>query len=132
MDPTEILLVVLTFGIGFFFLYVIVGVAWGVWVDPLSLFDKRPEQIAGIFTIGVWNTAIAMALWLWGLSAAPDVQRANYLFFLKPVIAALLAVMILGDALSALQLLAMFAICFCVGLEYVWTQSRLKRTLPGA
>lgn len=118
-----------TFGIGFFFLYLIVGLAWGVWVDPLSLFDKRPEQIAGIFTIGLWNTAIAMALWLWGLSTAPDVQRANYLFFLKPVIAALLAVVILGDVLSLMQVLAIFAICFCVGLEYVWTQSRVSRTL---
>lgn len=31
-----------TFGLGFFFLYVVVGVAWGTWVDPLSLFDRIP------------------------------------------------------------------------------------------
>ena len=116
-----------TFAIGFFFLYLVVGLAWGVWVDPLSLADKRPEQIAGILTIGIWNTAIAMALWMAGLSYAPDSQRANYLFFLKPVIAAFLAIAILGDDLSWMQGLAIFAICFCVGLEYVWTQSRLGK-----
>jgi drug/metabolite transporter (DMT)-like permease len=111
-----------TFALGFFFLYLVVGLAWGVWVDPLSLFEKRPEQIAGILTIGIWNTALAMTLWLAGLSFAPDPQRANYLFFFKPVIAAFLAIAILGDRLSWLQALAIFAICFCVALEYVWTQ----------
>lgn len=111
-----------TFFIGFFILWVVVGLGWGVWVNPLSLADKTPEQIFGILTIGVWNTSIAMALWLWGLSTASDPQRANYLFFLKPVIAALLAVAILGDSLSLLQGFAIFAICFCVAIEYVWTR----------
>ncbi len=114
-----------TFAIGFFFLYAVVGLGWGIWVDPLSLLDKQPDQIAGIVTIGIWNTAIGMALWLAGMSYAPDPQRANYLFFLKPVIAAFLAIAFLGDSLSWLQGLAIFAICFCVGLEYVWTRSNL-------
>lgn len=116
-----------TFGIGFFYLYIVVGLSWNVWVDPLTLLDKRPEQIFGIVTIGLWNTAIAMAVWMWGLSTAPDAQRANYLFFLKPVIAALLAIVFLGDTLSLMQVLAIFAICFCVGLEYVWTGVRAAR-----
>jgi drug/metabolite transporter (DMT)-like permease len=115
-----------TFAIGFFFLYAVVGLFWGVWVDPLSLADKQPEQVLGILTIGIWNTAIAMALWLAGLAWASDTQRANYMFFLKPVIAALLAVAILGDALSLLQILAIVAICACVALEYVWTM-RIQR-----
>ncbi len=110
-----------TFVLGFFLLYLIVGIAWGLWVDPLTLFDKRPEQIAGIFTIGIWNTTIAMILWLAGLSFAPDLVRANYMFFLKPVIAAFLAIAIIGDSLSLMQCLAIFAILFCVGMEYVWT-----------
>lgn len=113
-----------TFALGFFFLYAVVGIAWGVWIDPTSLFDKRPEQIIGILTIGIWNTAMAMTLWLAGLSFAPDAQRANYLFFLKPVIAAFLAVIFLGDTLTWMQSLAIFAICFCVALEYIWTQRR--------
>lgn len=112
-----------TFALGFFFLYAVVGIAWGVWVNPFSLFDKEPAQIGGILTIGIWNTAMAMTLWLAGMSFAPDPQRANYLFFLKPVIAAVLAVFILGDALTWMQGLAIFAICSCVALEYVWTQS---------
>lgn len=116
-----------TFGIGFSFLYVVVGLGWGVWVNPMSLLDKTETQVLGILTIGIWNTAIGMAVWLAGLAAAPDGQRANYLFFLKPVIAAFLAVAILGDALTMLQGLAIFAICFCVALEYIWTQ-RLTRT----
>lgn len=111
-----------TFALGFFFLYIVVGLGWGVWVNPLSLADKTPQQVAGILTIGVWNTAIGMACWLGGIAAAPDPQRANYLFFLKPVIAAFLAVALLGDPLTALQGLAIFAICFCVALEYVWTR----------
>lgn len=114
-----------TFGIGFFILWVVVGVGWGTWVNPGSILDKSPQQVAGILTIGIWNTCIGFALWIWGISAAPDSQRANYLFFLKPVIAACLAVVILGDPLSALQVAAIFAICFCVGLEVVWTE-RLK------
>ena len=121
-----------TFFIGFFILWVTVGLGWGVWVNPMSLADKTPEQIRGILTIGIWNTCIAMALWLWGLSVAPDPQRANYMFFLKPVIAALLAIAILGDPLTLFQGLAIFAICFCVALEYVWTQHRARQTAKAA
>ena len=116
-----------TFAIGFFFLWTVVGLGWGVWVNPLDLADKTAQQQAGILTIGVWNTTIAMACWLAGLAAAPDPQRGNYLFFLKPVIAACLAVVILGDSLSLLQGLAIFAICFCVAMEYVWTQRLAAR-----
>ena len=115
-----------TFALGFFFLYVVVGLAWGVWVDPTSLFEKTPAQITGILTIGIWNTAMAMTLWLAGLSFAPDAQRANYLFFLKPVIAAFLAVLFLGDQLTWMQALAIFAICFCVALEYFWTRQQQR------
>jgi len=117
-----------TFVLGFFLLYLIVGIAWGLWVDPLTLFDKRPEQIAGIFTIGIWNTTIAMILWLAGLSFAPDLVRANYMFFLKPVIAAFLAIAIIGDSLSLMQYMAIFAILFCVGIEYAWTVRAAKAT----
>ncbi len=114
-----------TFFIGFFILWFVVGLGWGIWVNPASLADKTQEQVVGILTIGVWNTCIAMALWLWGLSVAPDPQRANYLFFLKPVIAAILAVWILNNPLSWLQAVAIFAICFCVAIEYVWTQKKV-------
>ena len=119
-----------TFAIGFVFLWIVVGAFWGVWVNPLSLAEKTETQVLGILTIGIWNTAIGMAVWLAGIAAAPDPQRANYLFFLKPVIAAGLAVAILGDSLTWLQGLAIFAICFCVALEYVWTQRLAARAQP--
>ncbi|MEM7506311.1 MAG: DMT family transporter [Pseudomonadota bacterium] len=115
-----------SFALGFFYIYTVVGLGWGIWVDPLSLAEKQPIQILGILTIGIWNTCIGFAVWLAGLAAAPDSQRANYLFFLKPVIAAGLAVAILGDTLSLMQVLAILVICFCVGLEYIWT-TRLAR-----
>ncbi|MEL7466749.1 MAG: DMT family transporter [Pseudomonadota bacterium] len=116
-----------TFAIGFFFLWTVVGLGWGVWVNPLSITEKTETQVLGILTIGIWNTAIGMAVWLAGIAAAPDPQRANYLFFLKPVIAAFLAVAILGDPLTVLQGLAIFAICFCVALEFVWTRRLAAR-----
>ncbi|MBY8974970.1 DMT family transporter [Rhodobacteraceae bacterium NNCM2] len=118
-----------SFAIGGVFIYFVVGTAWGIWVNPLSIVDKQPQQIAGIITIGVWNTCIGFAVWLAGLAAAPDSQRANYLFFLKPVIAAFLAVAILGDVLSVMQILAICAICFCVGLEYIWTTRRARHSV---
>ncbi|MEM8698516.1 MAG: DMT family transporter, partial [Pseudomonadota bacterium] len=116
-----------SFVIGFFYLYLVVGIGWGIWVDPLSLPAKEPMQIVGILTIGIWNTCIGFAVWLAGLAAAPDSQRANYLFFLKPVIAAFLAVAILDETLSLLQILAIAAICACVALEYLWTQRRAAK-----
>ena len=121
-----------TFFFGFFILWAVVGFGWNTWVNTMELFDKTQTQIFAIVTIGVWNTAIAMALWLWGLSAASDPQRANYLFFFKPVIAALLAVVILGDGLSILQAFAIFAICFCVAIEYFWTRSMMANEQASA
>lgn len=121
-----------TFAIGFFFLWTVVGVGWGVWVNPLSIAEKTEMQVIGILTIGIWNTAIGMAVWLAGIAAAPDPQRANYLFFLKPVIAAFLAVAFLGDALTWLQGLAIFAICFCVALEFIWTRRDAARAASRA
>ena len=57
----------------------------------MTLFERPSIAYFSILTLGIWNTCIGFILWLWGLSAAPDIGRANYLFFLKPVIAALLA-----------------------------------------
>ena len=48
------------------------------------------------------------------------------MFFLKPVIAAFLAIVIIGDSLSLMQGMAIFAILFCVGMEYVWTERAAK------
>ena len=59
----------------------------------------------------------------------PDAQsppKTSSLVRLLPLggiaLAAIAGIVFLGDSLSILQGLAIFAICFCVALEYVWTQ----------
>lgn len=112
------------FAIGFLALWPTIGLVWGIRVDPTTLFDRAPGQWAAVLTLGIWNTTIAMALWLGGLAAAPDIGRANYLFFLKPVIAAGLALAFLDQPFTATQLLAVLVVCGCVLVELFWDQIR--------
>ena len=107
----------LTFAIGAVALWLTVGLAWGIWVDPTTLFERPSQAYLSILTLGIWNTCIGFILWLWGMSAAPDIGRANYLFFLKPVIAATLAFFILNRNITSFQLLAIFIVCGCVLAE---------------
>lgn len=112
----------LTFTIGAMSLWVTVGLAWDIWVDPTTLFDRPSQAYLSILTLGIWNTCIGFILWLWGLSAAPDIGRANYLFFLKPVIAAFLAFFILNANITPFQLLAILIVCGCVLAELFYDQ----------
>ena len=68
----------------------------------------------------LWNTCVGFILWLWGLANVPDVARGNYLFFLKPVIAALLAFFIIGQPITWVQVLAILVVCSSVLLEMSW------------
>jgi drug/metabolite transporter (DMT)-like permease len=106
-------------------LWAVVGVAWNIWVNPLTLFDRPAGQSASLITIALWNTTITQFLWIGGLAAVPDITRGSYLFFLKPVIAACLAVLILGQALTAWQILAIAVICSSVLVEVFW--ARMKK-----
>lgn len=123
----------LTFVFGAVALWTTVGLVWGIWVDPTTLFDRPSQSYLSIMTLGVWNTCIAMILWLWGLSAVPDMSRANYLFFLKPVIAATLALLILGTQITSFQLLAIVIVLGCVVVEIFYDQlsGRVKSRLLG-
>ena len=112
----------LTFTIGAMSLWVTVGLAWDIWVDPTTLFDRPSQAYLSILTLGIWNTCIGFILWLWGLSAAPDIGRANYLFFFKPVIAAFLAFFILNANITPFQLLAILIVCGCVLAELFYDQ----------
>lgn len=114
------------FALGFLALWPTVGLVWGIWVDPTTLFDRTPQQWSAVLTLGIWNTTIAMALWLGGLAAAPDIGRANYLFFLKPVIAAGLALAFLDQPVTPTQLLAVVVVCGCVLVELFWEQLRAR------
>lgn len=113
-----------TFALGCPVLFILVGVAWGTWVDPLTLFDRPTVQWASIIALGVWNTCIGFILWLWGLANVPDTARGNYLFFLKPVIAAILAYFILGDEITLFQLLAIAVIVGFVAVELFYDEIR--------
>ncbi len=112
----------LTFTVGAMTLWITVGLAWNIWVDPTTLFDRPSQSYMSILTLGIWNTCIGFILWLWGLSAAPDIGRANYLFFLKPVIAALLAFFILNANITPFQVLAIVIVCGCVMAELFYDQ----------
>lgn len=105
-------------------LWVGVGILFGIWVDFTSLFLREPREVAAILTLGLYNTTITQWLWLGGLAAAPDIARASYLFFLKPVIAALLALAFLDQPVTAVDWLAVTVICGAVGVEFFWAQLR--------
>jgi drug/metabolite transporter (DMT)-like permease len=101
-------------------LWIAVGLFWGRWVNPLSLAGMPAIAVWSLIVLGLWNTTITQLLWLGGLAAAPDMTRAAYLFFLKPVIAALLAVVILGDSPTWLQVLAIVVVSGSVLVEMAW------------
>jgi drug/metabolite transporter (DMT)-like permease len=111
-------------GIGLWFL---VGAAFAIWVDPTSLFERSASEATKgvnpgwwILVLGLWNTTITQLLWFGGLSAAPDMTRASYLFFLKPVIAAVLAIFILSQHPTTLQALAICVVTGSVLVEMFW------------
>jgi len=113
-----------TFVLGFFALWIVVGLFWGNWVNPLTLTDRPGVQLGSILALGIWNTCIGFLLWFWGLTNVPDVARGNYLFFLKPVLALILAYFILSEAITGTQLLAILAITAFVAAEIFYDQIR--------
>ena len=101
-------------------LWIVVGLFWKIWVNPATLFSRAPGQAASLLTLALWNTTITQFLWIGGLAAVPDITRGSYLFFLKPVIAACLAVVFLSQSLTAWQVLAIIVICASVAVEASW------------
>ncbi len=108
-------------------LWLVVGLFWNIRVNPATLFDRPPGQIASLLTISLYNTTVTQFLWIGGLAAVPDITRGSYLFFLKPVIAACLAVMFLGQALTSWQILAIAVICASVFVEPILGRLLAKR-----
>ena len=122
-------IITLAITIGAIGLWISVGALWGIWVNPLTLGSMPTVAFWSLIVLGLWNTTITQLLWLGGLAAAPDMTRASYLFFLKPVIAALLAVMILGDIPTTLQIVAILVVSGSVLVEIFWPRisARLGR-----
>jgi len=107
-----------------------VGVGFAVWVDPGTLFERPAIAWGSILTLALWNTTITQFLWIGGLAAAADMTRASYLFFLKPVIAAGLATVLLAQDISLLQGIAIVVVTGSVLIELSW--SRIAALLPHA
>ncbi len=101
-------------------LWLLVGFFWGIWVNPLDLFDRPAGEAGALLTLAFWNTTITQILWLGGLAAVPDITRGSYLFFLKPVITALLSLMFLTQPITLVQVLAILVICGAVAAEMAW------------
>ena len=97
-----------------------VGAFWGRWIDPAGIAALPHGSVAAILAIALFNTTITQFVWIGGLAALPDMTRGAYLFFLKPVIAAALAVVFLGSSLSTLQIAAAGLICSTVLVEMAW------------
>ncbi len=113
-------IITLSLVIGAVGLWIIVGLAWGRWVNPFALFEKPSIAIASLLTLGIWNTTITQLLWFGGLAAVPDITRGSYLFFLKPVITAFLALAFLFQPITWVQVLAIAVICGSVLVEMAW------------
>lgn len=107
----------ITMTIGAVGLWLVVGLFWNIWVNPATLFDRPPEQLASLLTLALWNTTITQFFWIGGLAAVPDITRGSYLFFFKPVIAAFLAVIFLGQHITTWQMMAIVVICASVLVE---------------
>jgi drug/metabolite transporter (DMT)-like permease len=103
-------------------LWLLVGLAWGEWVDPTALSTFSGEAVAAILALALYNTTLTQFLWVGGLAAVPDITRGMYLFFLKPAVAALLALFLLGTVPTWLQVLAIAVITGCVALEAFWSR----------
>ena len=103
-------------------LWLVVGIFWNIWVNPATLFDRSGQELASLLTIGFYNTTLTQFLWIGGLAAVPDITRGMYLFFLKPVVAAFLAVLILNQPITTWQVLAIFIICASVAVEPIWAK----------
>jgi len=115
-------------------LWVAVGAFWGTWVNPLTAFDRAPSEASlgvnpgvWLLVLALWNTTVTQLLWFGGLASAPDITRASYLFFLKPVIAAVLAVFILAAQPTIFEIGAIFVVTGSVLVEIFWP--RIARAL---
>ena len=97
-----------------------VGLFFGIWVTTDRLSGLDATAFWSLMALAILNTTITQVLWFGGLAAAPDITRASYLFFLKPVIAAILAIVILSQPLTWLQALAILVVTGSVFVEIFW------------
>ena len=101
--------------------------------QSLELAKPTVRQAWSLLVIALWNTTLTQYLWIGGLAHAPDITRASYLFFLKPAIATVLAVAILSQPLTLIQVIAIIAICGSVLIEFMYqAKQKAKNNEPVA
>jgi drug/metabolite transporter (DMT)-like permease len=103
--------------IGSIGLWLVVGLFFDIWVGPARFAVLEVQNLLALGTIAFFNTTLTQFLWIGGLAAVPDITKGSYLFFLKPVIASLLAVMILDQELTLTQLFSIVIISCSVFAE---------------
>ena len=118
----------LTMFIGALGLWLVVGLFFDVWVSAARLASMPGSALTALLVIALWNTTVTQFLWIGGLSAVPDITRGSYIFFLKPVIASLLAVLILKQTLTGTQLFAILIITASVAFEVLIPRLTQRRT----
>ncbi len=118
----------LTMFIGSLGLWLVVGLFFDVWVSFDRLSSMPTSALSALLVIALWNTTITQFLWIGGLAAVPDMTRGSYLFFLKPVIASLLAVLILKQTLTSTQLIAILVITGSVAFEVLIPRFKRNKT----
>ena len=75
------------------------------------------DALIALLVIALWNTTITQFLWTEGLAVVPDITRGSYLFFMKPVIAAGLAILFLDQIPTGTQIIAIVVITASVAVE---------------
>ncbi|MES9906704.1 MAG: DMT family transporter [Sedimenticola sp.] len=118
----------ITMNIGGVGLWLVVGLYWSIWVNPLTLLDRPPQEWGYLLTLAIGNTTITQFLWLGGLAAVSDITRGSYLFFFKPVIAAVLAVVFLNQSVTPFEIAAIAVICISVLFEASQAFKQTKAT----
>jgi drug/metabolite transporter (DMT)-like permease len=98
-------------------LSLIVGLFFDIWVSTDRLTSMPNEALIALLVIAFWNTTITQFLWIGGLATVPNITRGSYIFFLKPVIAAVLAIWFLDQVPTGIQVLAIVVIAASVTVE---------------
>ncbi len=117
----------ITMFLGAIGLWLLVGLSFGIWVMPQRLMEMEGTALISLLVIAFWNTTITQFLWIGGLAAVPDITRGSYLFFLKPVIASLLAVQLLSQTITSTQIVAIIVITASVAAEFIVARLMQKK-----
>ena len=118
----------ITLSIGGVGLWIIVGAAWGVWINPADVLSLPPIAAWSLLTLAFFNTSISQVLFFGGIAAAKDPTRAGFIFFLKPVIAAVLAFMFLSQPITGLQIIAIAIVCGSIAGESIASRFMSKKS----